>query len=149
MPKIKYIYLFLKGGLQVNRFVSHHKLLGYIGLGSGLVVSWCKLYFANHQTTCVPKARKKNTQRESGLVLHMSLFLLQLLDAIENWAESMVWLWAYVLLFNDFIYIVGCVCNVSFNLKVHATSLQQNKTQINDLFVKHLKEYVRVNENGW
>lgn len=79
----------------------------------------------------------------------MSLFLLQLLDAIENWAESMVWLWAYVLLFNDFIYIVGCVGNVSFNLKVHATSLQQNKTQRNDLFVKHSKEYVRVNENGW
>lgn len=58
IAKIKYIYLFLKGGLQENRFVSHQKLLGYIGLGSGLVVSWCKLYFANQQTTRVPKARK-------------------------------------------------------------------------------------------
>lgn len=58
------MYLFFNGGLQVNRFVSHHKLLGYISLGSGLVVSWCKLYFANHQTTRVPKTRKK-TRKES------------------------------------------------------------------------------------
>ncbi len=53
------MYLSFKGGLQVNRFVSHHELLCYISFGPGLVVSWCKLYFANHQTTCVPKTRKK------------------------------------------------------------------------------------------
>lgn len=54
-----YIDLFLKGGLQLNLFVSHHKLLGCLSFGSSLVVRWRKLYFANHQTTCVPEVEKK------------------------------------------------------------------------------------------
>lgn len=58
------MYLFFKGGLQVNRFVSHQKLPGYICLGPSLVVSWCKLYFANHQTTCVPKRREEKTRQD-------------------------------------------------------------------------------------
>lgn len=56
------MYLFFKGGLQVNWLVSHHELLGYISLGSGLVVSWCKLYFTNHQTASVPKISKKTSK---------------------------------------------------------------------------------------
>lgn len=48
-------HLFLKGGLQVDRFVTHHELLGYFSLGSGLGARWCKLYFANHQAASVPK----------------------------------------------------------------------------------------------
>lgn len=124
--------LFLKGGVQLNLFVSHHKLLGGLSFGSSLVVRWRKLYFANHQTTCVPKVNQI-TQRELGLFLDV----LKLLDSYENQAEWMVRLWAVVLLVNDFIYIMGCVGKVSLNLKVHATSLQQKESQINVLIVKH------------
>ena len=63
------MYLFFKGGLQVNRFVTHHELLGDLSLGSGLVARWCKLYFADHQTTGVPNSRKKDTQR--GLAVYI------------------------------------------------------------------------------
>lgn len=64
------MYLFFKGCLQVNRFVSHHKLFGYFSLGSGLIGSWCKLYFANHQTTCIPKTRKKRPRVSPLYVLN-------------------------------------------------------------------------------
>lgn len=50
----RYAHLFLQRGLQLNGFVIHHELLGYFSLGSGLVVGWGELYFANHQTACVP-----------------------------------------------------------------------------------------------
>lgn len=60
------MYLFFKGGLQVNWFVSHHELLGNFSLGSGLVVSWCELYFTNHQTASVPVTRKKKKTSKEG-----------------------------------------------------------------------------------
>lgn len=64
--QIALMYLFFKGGLQVNWFVSHHKLLGNVNLGSGLVGGWGKLYFTNHQTASVPKTRRKRQKKSEG-----------------------------------------------------------------------------------
>ena len=43
----------------MNWFVTHHKLLRDLSLGSVLVVSWSKLYFTNNQTASVPENRDK------------------------------------------------------------------------------------------
>lgn len=127
------IDLFFKGGLQLKLFVSHHKLLGCLSFGSSLVVRWRKLYFANHQTTRVSEVEKKKTHTKRVRVGPRCP-----LSSGCKWKSGWVnGLWAYILLVNDFIYIVLCVGEVSLNLKVHATSLQQKETQISCLLVKH------------
>lgn len=48
------------------------------------------------------------------------MYILQFNDAGDDWDHG-------ILLFNDFICIEGHVGEVSFNLKVHAASLQQKQ----------------------
>lgn len=42
----------------MNCFVSRHEHLAYGNLGAGFVVSWCKLYFTNHQAASIPRTSK-------------------------------------------------------------------------------------------